>query len=114
MEEVSNSRWIIYLQRTTGPDDVININRCDNRLCEVIYKENDIPRIRQSFTTNNAGVVTYLLNLFELIKMDDEPYHSIEIILPNYPSVLLNIDKLTESKIDTCIKLFKYAVTTLF
>jgi len=92
-----------------GPDDIIKIISTKSNVYEILYKEGG-NNIRQSFTTNNVGVIAYVSNLFELIKMDDEPHHSIEIILPNYPSLLLNIDKLSETKINTCLKLFKYAL----
>jgi hypothetical protein len=96
----------IYVQRHKGLDDVVTILRMRDGSFSILYHDKDA-RYRQVVRTDSRGVVAYVSNLFDLIQMDDEPFHSIQFTLPTYPSVIFNLEKLTDSKIDHFMTIFK-------
>lgn len=97
----------VFIQRRTNfPDDQIIVGTHNGRNFYLNYIDRD-SRVRQSFDSDVHGVIDYFYNLFDMLLMDDEPFHSIQFNLPTYPIVLFNIDKLNSNKIYNFMKILK-------
>lgn len=100
----------VFIQRKSNfPDDEIHVSTQDGHRFAVVYFDRD-SRVRQAFTTDRRGLTDYFYNIFDVITMDDEPFHSIQFNLPVYPIVLFNIDKLNTAKINRFMNILRDSI----
>ena len=102
----------VFIQRMNGTpktDDVIHISTTDGISFTFLYIDRE-SYIRQSFKTDKRNIMNYFYNLFDLITMDDEPFHSIQFNLPTYPIVLFNINRLNTTKINNFMKILEDSI----
>jgi hypothetical protein len=86
-------------------DDVITIHKPGD-LFSVTYSDRD-SHFRYSFDASRDQVIEYLYSIFDMLRIDEEPFHSIQITLPAYPAINLKIASLTEKTVTTIMKPIK-------
>lgn len=83
-------------------DDVITIQKRGD-LFLVTYMDRD-SHYRYSFDATREQVIEYLYSILDLLRIDEEPFHSIQITLPAYPAINVKIGSLNENTIKTIVK----------
>jgi hypothetical protein len=86
-------------------DDVITINK-DGYLFSVSYMDRD-SKFRYSFDASREQVIEYLYSIFEMLRIDEEPFHSIQVTLPAYPVINVKIASLNDKTIQTFMRPLK-------
>jgi len=86
-------------------DDVITIDK-DGYLFSVTYMDRD-SKFRYSFDATRDQVIEYIYSVFELLRIDEEPFHSIQVTLPAYPVINVKINSLSEKTVKTFMRPLK-------
>lgn len=75
-------------------DDLVHIQRSSAGFYEVRYKEGN-GDVNERFEFNDRNTFRYVRNLFGLIQWDADPFVSVQVDLPGFPSVLIDTRDLT-------------------
>lgn len=75
-------------------DDLVQIQRSTAGFYEVRYKEGN-GDVNQRFEFNDRNTFRYVRHLFGLIQWDADPFVSVQVDLPGFPSVLIDTRDLT-------------------
>jgi hypothetical protein len=96
----------VFLNRknTSLPVDKITVDKKGDFSLEYY---DAVSNLRELKHMNVKEITSYFYRLFDLLLLDDEPFHTIQFSIPTYPSILLEIRKLTRSKIDDFMDVFK-------
>jgi len=102
----------LHIIRSIGAanDDVITIQKPGD-LFLVTYKDCD-SHFRYSFDATRDQVIEYLYSILDMLRIDEEPFHSIQITLPAYPAINLKIGSLGEKTVKTVMKPIKRSLLT--
>ena len=97
-------------------DDVITIHKPGDELFSVTYSDRD-SHFRYSFDASRDQVIEYLYSILDMLRIDEEPFHSIQITLPAYPAINVKVRSLSEKTVTTIMKpikrsLLKWLVST--
>jgi len=101
----------IFIVRKTPTlkDDIIWVSRGDGHLFRVLYEEGISPA-HQSFVTDESGIIQYFYNLFDMLTMDDEPFWGIQFNIPTYPSIMFNLDNMSDAKIKKFMRILRHSI----
>lgn len=83
-------------------DDVITIRKLED-LFSVTYTDRE-SHYRYSFDATRDQVIDYLYSILDMLRIDEEPFHSIQVTLPAYPAINVKIGSLSENTIKTIVK----------
>lgn len=94
-----------------GTDDILQIYKLGENSVRCIYteKSSDGAIIDTSVMTYNHMMV-YLYRIFYLLGLDEDPFASVQFLIPGYPSILVqvatlhqNVHALMEVVMSTCM-----------
>ena len=96
---------------TSTTDDVIEIykNASEDNLFAVSYIDRD-SRLRYSFDAYPDQILRYLYSVFGMLRIDEEPFESVQITLPAHPPINVKIASLSESRIETFMRPLKWCL----
>ena len=94
---------------TSTTDDVIEIYKSDENLFAVSYIDRD-SRLRYSFDAYPDQILRYLYSVFGMLRIDEEPFESVQITLPAHPPINVKIASLSESRIETFMRPLKWCL----
>jgi hypothetical protein len=93
--------------KAAGYDDIVKIYRVDfeDDCYKIIYEDNDAAT--DSGTVKHESVRyysgddldTYLSSLFTLLTRDADPFESLQIAAPGFPSILLHVGQLKKATV---------------
>lgn len=91
-------------------DDVIQIRKesPNSRLFAVSYIDRDA-KMRYSFDAYPDQVVRYLYSVIGMLRIDEEPFESVQFTLPAHPAINVKIASL-ESRMDTFMRPLKWCL----
>jgi hypothetical protein len=97
MEYTSTVLRFIRNHASSSSDDILKIIPTENsaRTYDLVFSDS-VNRITNSFSSVESEILQYVDNLFTLLSIDDEPYISVQIDSPSFPSVLIalrNLDR---------------------
>lgn len=97
----------IHIIRSIGAvnDDIITIEK-RSRFFSVTYTDRD-SHYRYSFDASRDELIEYLYSIFEMLRIDEEPFDSIQVTLPAYPVINIKIKSLNDNTIQTIMKPLK-------
>jgi hypothetical protein len=92
------------------PDDILKITKLGENSVRTIYTErSDDGVVVDVHTQTYQSALVYIYRIFNLLTLDEDPFQSVQLFLPGYPTVLLsiatlraNIPLLMESLAATC------------
>lgn len=99
-------------QATPENDDSLRIYKNGENSIRMIYTDRSEPAAPyvDIMNVNYQQMLLYLYRLFWLLAMDTDPFHSVQLFIPGYPTVLLpvssiqaNINHLMDLLGSTCI-----------
>lgn len=91
-------------------DDIITLETADFSQFIVTYHEYSLEE-KLCFRTSQSGVIDYVYNLLDLLVMDEDPFSTLQLDAPMYPTVILSVSKLKKRKIaDTVIRIIRKSV----
>lgn len=70
-------------------DDVIKIVPAYDGCYNVIYNDQDARVKTKTSRLTKADVVSFLSNLFRFLTVDEEPFQSLQVTLPNLPTIMV-------------------------
>jgi len=95
---------IIRSLHAESEDDWITIHKQGENLYSYTYKEAKCgsKAVKRTFSQTLDGdqVLTMLRTTFKLLTLDSQPFHSLQVMLPTTPTVLIPIDELNSSARD--------------
>ena len=79
-----------------NPDDRITIDKNKDDMYSMTYVDKMSNTFKASTLHNISAedVLQRLSQIFRLMSLDSAPFEAIQLFVPNYPSVLINVDKL--------------------
>jgi hypothetical protein len=86
---------ILRKDMSSNKDDLIIIRKAmDDDTYEITYK--DLDSKTQNITTGlrRDDVIHHLRIVLRLLQVDNAPYESVQVIIPNLPTVLINVENL--------------------
>ena len=86
-------------------DDVITIQKRGS-LFSVSYMDRDA-HYRYSFDATRDQVIEYLYSILDMLRIDEEPFHSIQVTPPAYPAINVKISSLNQKTIKTIMNPIK-------
>lgn len=101
---------VVYLQKQGVRDDVIYVYKDNVGGFLLKYVERNTS-VRQSVSLSRTGVIDYFYNLFDILRIDDDPYHAIQINFPVYPAVLMDVHRITERRVRDVMHVLKTALS---
>jgi hypothetical protein len=97
-------RFIRRMKDEASNDDVIRIVPSSNPnatdLYTVVFTDGEADTKTRSHNFTQDDVVHYLSNTLRLVELDEGPYDSVQVILPNMPMVLISPGNLTSQTRD--------------
>ncbi len=100
------------LQHDSSLDDLLKITKLGENLVRAIYTERSVDGATvdvQTFSYQHCLV--YVYRIFNLLTLDEDPFESVQLFLPAYPTVLLKVEtlrahipQLMEALASTCIQ----------
>ena len=102
---------IIRDRLTTNTDDVIEIfkSSSEDNLFSVSYIDRD-SRLRYSFDAYPDQIARYLYSVFGMLRIDEEPFESVQITLPAHPPINVKIASLSASRIEAFMQPLKWCL----
>lgn len=94
---------------TSTTDDVIEIYKSGDNLFAVSYIDRD-SRLRYSFDAYSDQILRYLYSVFGMLRIDEEPFESVQITLPAHPPINVKIASLSENRIETFMRPLKWCL----
>lgn len=94
---------------TSTTDDVIEIYKSGDNLFAVSYIDRD-SRLRYSFDAYSDQILRYLYSVFGMLRIDEEPFESVQITLPAHPPINVKIASLSETRIETFMRPLKWCL----
>jgi hypothetical protein len=70
-------------------DDVIRIVPAYDGCYNVIYNDQDSGVKTKTSRLTKTDVVSFLSNLFRFLTVDEEPFRSLQVTLPNLPTIMI-------------------------
>lgn len=97
-------RFIRNCKDKASNDDVIRIVPSSNPNATdsytVVFTDGEADTKARSHNFTQAEVVRYLSNALRLVELDESPYQTVQVILPNMPMVLISPGNLTSQTRD--------------
>jgi hypothetical protein len=93
-------RFIRKLHNGKLNDDVISIVRKEADLFEIRYNDMDANVKQNSLGLGRMDVLKHLSYSLRLLTLDEEPFESVQIIVPGMPSILISPQNLSSSTRD--------------
>jgi hypothetical protein len=81
-------------------DDVISLQEKGKGLYDLKYYDQESKVYTKVNNMSGTEVMKYLSNTLRLLTLDKDPFDKLQLIMPNSPSVMLNIDDLTSQTRD--------------
>lgn len=82
-------------------DDMVTIQKIGFSHFYVKYYDTGIPKV--TFHANENAVVDHIHGIFDLLTMDEEPFESIQVDIPAYPSIIVKIRSLKQRRLSDSI-----------
>ena len=90
----------------TSTDDVIHITNLDDTLFTVRYIDKEV-NLRYWFEATRDDVIEYMYSIFDMLRIDEEPFDSVQMTLPAFPTIIVRIGSLNEKTVRTMMKPLK-------
>lgn len=105
ISEYTDTGVVIYLNRTSNSDsdnvfDLIQVSPIKNSYdFNFVYKSDiktasETTKHRVIYAGKKSQMRQHILEILELIIHDAHPFHSVDVIIPGYPSVTFTIEKI--------------------
>ncbi len=83
------------LQHDASLDDLLKITKLGENLVRAIYTERSVDGATVDVQTMSyQQCLVYVYRIFNLLTLDEDPFESVQLFLPAYPTVLLKTDTL--------------------
>ena len=82
-------------------DDMLTIQKVGFSHFFVKYYDTGTPKV--TFHANESAVVDHIYGIFDLLTMDEEPFESIQVDIPAYPSIIVKIRSLKQRRLSDSI-----------
>ena len=100
------------LQHDASLDDLLKITKLGENLVRAIYTERSVDGATVDVQTMSyQQCLVYVYRIFNLLTLDEDPFESVQLFLPAYPTVLLktetlraHIPQLMEALAATCVQ----------
>jgi hypothetical protein len=100
------------LQHDASLDDLLKITKLGENLVRAIYTERSIDGTTVDVQTlSYQQCLVYIYRIFNLLTLDEDPFESVQLFLPAYPTVLLKVEtlrahipQLMEALASTCVQ----------
>lgn len=81
-------------------DDILSILKAGDDLYTVVYNDQHSDVKTRTNNLTQTQVTKFLSNMFRLLTVDDEPFETIQVILPGLPSIMVSPENLTSQTRD--------------
>jgi len=71
-------------------DDTIIIQKQNELTCVVTYTDSH-SAVRHRFAVATPELPEYLYNLFDLLRLDDDPFKAVQLNARGFPSIMMNM-----------------------
>jgi hypothetical protein len=71
-------------------DDIIKIQKQNERTCVVTYYDAH-SNVRHQFAVATPDLPEYLYNLFDLLRLDDDPFKAVQLNARGFPSIMMTM-----------------------
>lgn len=100
------------LQHNSHLDDMLKISKLGENQVRCVYTEHNVDGSMVDVSTlTYQQCLVYIYRIFTMLSLDEDPFESVQLFLPGYPTVLLrvetlrtNIPWLIEAIASTCIQ----------
>jgi hypothetical protein len=90
-------------------DDIIYIKTLDDTFFTVQYVDRDAS-LRYWFEATRDEVIEYMYSIFDMLRIDEEPFECVQMTLPAFPVIMLKIGSLNDKNVRTMMKPFKWSL----
>jgi len=96
-------------------DDVLTIlpSRTIPSVYDLTYTD-ELCSIKNKFSSVEDGVFDYVNSLFDLLTVDTDPFRSVQVTFPGFPSIMLDTPHLKDRNVQRGIKRMLYATLRCF
>lgn len=81
-------------------DDVFSIipNETCDKMFNISYRDG-VNKVRNTNTVTEYEIYDFVENVFTLLPIDEDPFKTVQITAPSFPSVMLNVEKLGREEV---------------
>jgi hypothetical protein len=100
------------LQHDASLDDTLKVTKLGENNVRCVYTERSVDGATVDVQTlSYQQCLVYIYRIFNLLTLDEDPFESVQLYLPAYPSVLLKVEtlrshipQLMEALASTCVQ----------
>jgi len=90
----------------TERDDILKITKLGENNVRVCYTERSLGgAVMDLQNMTYQACLTYVIRVFHLLTIDEDPFQSVQISFPNYPTILLSVGAL-KTNMGSILELF--------
>jgi hypothetical protein len=91
-----------FIRRSSLPidaatDDILRITRIEENSNRVVYTEKSGAPVVDVMTFTNQQLLSYLYRVFWLTNLDEDPFSSMQLFVPGFPTCMLSVTALRQS-----------------
>jgi len=91
-------RFLRRLETDPRKDDILRINRTGENAYRVIYTEKSGgDTVVDIMNYTNQQLLAYLYRMLWLVGIDEDPFQSIQVFVPGYPTCLFHVGTLKQN-----------------